>query len=329
MDDGLPLYLAVADEILSWNPAPGTASIGLVVAGNDIAALSSVRRHHPDTWFLAPGIGAQGGKADEAIAAGARSDGFGILVSASRSVADADDPGKSARELRNVLDAARETKLSSAVSEEQYTPRRRVPEALNSDERRELLVGLFKIGAFRTGEFTLKSGKISPFYIDLRRIGADMRILSLSGRAYAELMAGIKADHVAGIPVAALPLATAAALATDMSLIYPRLEKKAHGSGARVEGVWKAGDTALMLDDLITTGGSKREAAAVLREAGIKVEDLVVLVERGDEGRNDMKDAGIRLHAWAGIDDLLEAGLGAGFLDEEMARKVRQFVREG
>jgi uridine monophosphate synthetase len=59
------------------------------------------------------------------------------------------------------------------------------------------------------------------------------------------------------------------------------------------------------------------------------VEDLVVLLERGDEGRKDMKEAGIRLHAWAGIEDLLEAGLGAGYLDEEMARKVRQFVREG
>ena len=114
-----------------------------------------------------------------------------------------------------------------------------------------------------------------------------------------------------------------------MSLIYPRLEKKAHGSGARVEGVWEPGDTAVMLDDLITTGGSKREAAAVLREAGFKVEDLVVLIERGDEGRRDMTRAGIRLHSWARIEDLLEAGLTAGYLDEKMIRKVREYVREG
>lgn len=326
LDDGTPLYLAFADEILSWDSDPSSPSIGLVVAGNDPVVLASVRRRHPDTWFLAPGIGAQGGKADEAIAAGARFDGFGVLVSASRSVADAENPAEAARELRDVLDAAREAKLSAPNSASPFSV---TMSALNTDERRELLEGLFRIGAFRTGEFTLKSGKLSPFYIDLRRIGADTRLLSLSGRAYAELLVGIKADHIAGIPVAALPLATAAALSTGMSLIYPRLEKKAHGSGARVEGVWEPGDTAVMLDDLITTGGSKREAAAVLREAGFKVEDLVVLIERGDEGRRDMTQAGIRLHSWARIEDLLEAGLTAGYLDEKMIRKVREYVREG
>lgn len=328
LDDGTPLYLAVADEIVSWNPDPDNQSIGLVVAGNDSAVLKSVRKRHPDTWFLAPGIGAQGGTAHEAIAAGARTDGYGVLVSASRSVADADNPGEAARELRDALDAAREAKLSAGSAGAISPVRSAWPAPLSGAERIELLEGLFRIGAFRTGEFTLKSGIISPFYIDLRRISADPRILSLSGRAYAELLKGIEADHVAGIPVAALPLATAAVLVTGMSLIYPRLEKKAHGSGARVEGVWKAGDKAVMLDDLITTGGSKREAAAVLREAGIVVQDLVVLIERGEEGRKDMKEAGIRLHNWARIEDLLEAGLSAGFLDDDMAAKVRDFVRK-
>lgn len=333
LDDGTPLYLAFADEILSWDPDPSSPSIGLVVAGNDPAVLASVRHRHPDTWFLAPGIGAQGGNADEAIAAGARSDGFGVLVSASRSVADAGDAAEAAHELRDALDSAREAKLSSPMSAPKSKSAVRgwslTRAALNPDERRELLEGLFRIGAFRTGDFTLKSGKLSPFYVDLRRIGADTRLLSLSGRAYAELLAVVRADHIAGIPVAALPLATAAALSTGMSLIYPRLEKKAHGSGARVEGVWEPGDTAVLLDDLITTGGSKREAAGVLQEAGIIVEDLVVLIERGEEGRRDMTRAGIRLHAWALIEDLLEAGLKAGFLDENMARKVREYVREG
>lgn len=326
LDDGTPLYLAFSDEILSWNPNPARPAVGLVVAGNNPAILNSVRRRHPDAWFLAPGIGAQGGRADEAVAAGARKDGFGVLASASRSVADADNPAEAARELRDALDAAREAFLAAGAPMPVLEPDGAV--RLSPSERTELLEGLFRIGAFRTGEFTLKSGKISPFYIDLRRIGADSRILSLSGRAYAELLNGIDADHVAGIPVAALSLATAATLATGRSLIYPRLEKKAHGSGARVEGVWKAGDTAVMLDDLITTGGSKREAAAVLREAGLLVKDLVVLVERGDEGRRDMAEAGIALKAWARIEDLLEAGLNAGYLDTGMAGKVRDFVRK-
>ena len=69
-------------------------------------------------------------------------------------------------------------------------------------------------------------------------------------------------------------------------------------------------------------------SAAVLREAGLAVKDLVVLIERGDEGRRDMAEAGIALKAWARIEDLLEAGLKAGFLDEDMAARVRAFARE-
>jgi uridine monophosphate synthetase len=332
LDDGTPLFLAVSDEALSWEPDSAGTSIGLVVAGNDPAILGAVRNRHPDPWFLAPGIGAQGGKADQAIAAGARTDGFGVLVSASRSVADAADPAAAARELRDSLDKARsalKTKTGSRFAAANPVNIRGVSMRLTPAERKELLVGLFRIGAFQTGEFTLKSGLISPFYLDLRRIGADPRILSLTGRAYGELLEGLKADHLAGIPVAALPLAAAASLATGRSLIYPRLEKKAHGSGARVEGVWKAGDVAVMLDDLITTGGSKREAAAVLREAGLEVRDLVVLIERGDEGRRDMAEAGISLRAWARVEDLLEAGLDAGYLDRDMARRVMDFTRKG
>lgn len=345
--------------------------IGLVVAGNDLPALAAVRRRHPHAWFLAPGIGAQGGRPDEALGAGARHDGFGLLASASRSVADAPDPGRAARELKEAMDAARESLLSgkrprtataadrpkgrplsersarlkrAAASSGAARPARPAPSegpvpleapagprrhlaALNQAERTELLTGLFRIGAFQTGEFTLKSGEVSPFYIDLRRLGADPRLMQLAGRAYASLLNDVDAVHIAGIPVAALPLAAAAALAAQMSLIYPRLEKKAHGSGAAVEGLWKPGERTVMLDDLITTGGSKREAAAVLREAGLIAENLVVLIERGTEGRRDMHRAGIRLKSWARIEDLADAGVRAGLLDSETASRVRNYAR--
>lgn len=370
LDNGTPLYLAVADEALSWEEEGAPADvrkavsekteeppprIGLVVAGNDPSALAAVRLRHPHAWFLAPGIGAQGGRPDEALGAGARYDGFGLLASASRSVADAPDPGRAARELKEAMDAVRDNLLSgkrprtapaAAVSDppegrppskkgappEEPTPSegaagRRHVAALTQAERTELLTGLFRIGAFQTGEFTLKSGEVSPFYIDLRRLGANPRLMKLAGRAYASLLNDVDALHIAGIPVAALPLAAAAALAARMSLIYPRLEKKAHGSGAVVEGLWKPGERAVMLDDLITTGGSKREAAAVLREAGLIAEDLIVLIERGTEGRRDMHRAGIRLKSWARIEDLADSGVRAGLLDSKTASRVRNYAR--
>ena len=394
------------DPSAPWAAEP-PRRIGLVAAANIPGALAALRRRHPQAWFLAPGIGAQGGRPDEALRAGARHDGFGLLASASRSVADAPHPGRAARELKEAMDAARESLLSGkrprtataadrperpapsegsvhlegpaggglpegAVPSERGLglegaaaadqrkgrplsekgarlqgadaaaaadwPERPAPSegpacrrghlvALNQAERLELLTGLFLIGAFQTGEFTLKSGEVSPFYIDLRRLGADPRLMQLAGRAYASLLDDIEAVHIAGIPVAALPLAAAAALTAGMSLIYPRLEKKPHGSGAAVEGLWKKGDHAVMLDDLITTGGSKREAAAVLRQAGLITQNLIVLIERGTEGRRDMRKAGIRLKSWARIEDLIDAGAQTGLLDPQTASQVRDYAR--
>jgi orotidine 5'-phosphate decarboxylase subfamily 2 len=93
-----PLYLAVAKECVSWSDR-----IGLVAAGNDYPALSLLRRHLPETWFLVPGIGAQGGEAEKAVKAGIRADGLGLLAVVVRAICEAPDPAKAARECRDAM----------------------------------------------------------------------------------------------------------------------------------------------------------------------------------------------------------------------------------
>ncbi|MFW5826346.1 MAG: orotidine-5'-phosphate decarboxylase, partial [bacterium] len=100
---GRELYLAVARATAGW---PG--DVGLVVAGNDPAALRKVRAERPDAWLLAPGIGAQGGSMEEAVAAGLRADGLGLLPVVARGVATADDPGEAARRYVEAFRAARD-----------------------------------------------------------------------------------------------------------------------------------------------------------------------------------------------------------------------------
>jgi uridine monophosphate synthetase len=103
---------------------------------------------------------------------------------------------------------------------------------------------------------------------------------------------------------------------------------KAHGTGNSIEGDFKPGERLLLLDDLITTGASKLEAADILRAQGLVVEDLVVLVERGREGRRDMDAAGIRLKAFAHVREIFGLCERMGLVDSTRRRELEDFVEK-
>lgn len=318
--EGEPLYVRVARECVSWS-----GRIGLVVAGNDPEALSLVRAAAPRAWFLSPGIGAQGGRADEAIRAGARDDGSGVLVVAARSVAGAPDPGAAARALRDTIrQASKDAASAHRILGQGWTPQETAGPTLKDS----LVQGLIKTGCFRLGEFVLKSGKKSPFYIDLRRLISDPEALKTAARAYASLARGISFERLAGIPAAGLPLATAAGLALSVPMIWPRMPAKEHGTGNRIEGEFKAGEKVLLLDDLITTGASKLEAIDILRGEGLDVRDLVVLIERGTQGRKDMENAGVELHAFLHVKELFVSCEKQGIISPQKRRELERFVDE-
>lgn len=308
-----PLYLKMARIAAGWG-----RRVGLVVAGNDEKALRLLRDALPDTWFLSPGIGAQGGTMAGAASAGLRADGMGILMNVSREIAQAERPAHKAKDLRDQLNAARDQVLAD---------RRSAPGAMTK-LKRKVLEGLIRTECFKLGEFVLKSGIKSPFYVDLRRVASDPKVLKLAGKAYAQLMRDLDFDRVAGIPVAALPLASAASLETGTPMIYPRIPPKAHGTGNNIEGEWKKGEKALLLDDLITTGKSKQEAIEVLRGEGLVVTDLVVLLERGAAGRKDMEAAGVRLHAFAQIEEFFTVAKDLGLIDAAKEAELLKFARE-
>jgi len=185
---------------------------------------------------------------------------------------------------------------------------------------------LLAAGCIKFGDFTLKSGVQSPIYIDLRQIITYPKLLEQIGVAYLSLLKDLKFDRIAGLPYAAIPIATAISLAGSYPMIYPRKEVKTYGTKAKIEGEYHAGETVVVIDDLATTGGSKFEAIEKLTGVGLVVKDVVVLVDRQSGAKESLEQAGYSMHAVLTIGQLLEYWEEAGKVEKEKIEKTRKFL---
>jgi orotate phosphoribosyltransferase len=191
----------------------------------------------------------------------------------------------------------------------------------------ELARGLWRTGAIKFGDFVLKSGVHSPFYINLRFLISIPSVLRQSCEAMSAAAAGLKFDRVAGIPFAGLPLGVMVSQQLAVPLIYPRPEVKQHGDVRAIEGDYAPGETVLVVDDLITNGGAKIEAIKPLQEAGLKVKDIVVLIDREQGGVRLMAEKGYAVHSVMTVSELLDKLKGMGLISEDQFRTSIDYVR--
>ena len=119
----------------------------------------------------------------------------------------------------------------------------------------------------------------------------------------------------------------AASLAGGVPLVYPRREEKAYGTRRRIEGAFHPGERVVVIDDIVTDGASKLEAIEPLEAAGLVVEDLVVLIDREQGGRERLAAKGYRLHAVLTISACFDALESAGLVDPAVLERARAFVR--
>jgi orotate phosphoribosyltransferase len=169
--------------------------------------------------------------------------------------------------------------------------------------------------ALLEGDFVLRSGARSRWYLDKYRFETDPSILGPLGERLAAAVGDVDPDAVrlAGPALGAVALAAAAAMASGVPFIIVRGETKGYGTANRIEGPYGPGDVVCLIEDVVTSGGALLEAVAALREVGLVVRHAVCVVDREEGGADALARAGVRLTALYRASELLAAG---GRVDE-------------
>ena len=190
-----------------------------------------------------------------------------------------------------------------------------------------LAITLYEIGAVQFGKFKLHSGKKSRIYLDMRVLASYPEALREVAGAYRTVLEGLDYDVVAATPLAGLPIGTAIALDMNQPLIYPRKTAKSYGTGKAIEGVYGIGDTAVVVDDLVTSGDSIVQTIAALKAGGLRVTDAVVLIDREQGGAENLRSGGYRLHSIMSLPYLLDVLLEQGHISEKKFHRTLKSIR--
>lgn len=193
--------------------------------------------------------------------------------------------------------------------------------------KQELISKLFDINAVKFGEFKLKSGIMSPIYIDLRVIVSYPEVLQAVADAMWEKVKDLNFDLVCGVPYTALPIATAISLSHNKPMIMRRKEVKDYGTKKAIEGAFTAGQNVLVVEDLVTSGSSVFETIEPLEFEGLKTTDVVVMLDREQGGKKHISEKGKNLHSVTTISEMIEVLQSENKIDAPTAQKVKEFIQ--
>lgn len=196
---------------------------------------------------------------------------------------------------------------------------------------KEFAVFLHQNNAIKFGDFTLSSGKKSSYYVDLR-------VVPSFPHQFRKMVKGLQAlisdqigydnfDCIASVPTGGLVIASALAIETVKPLVYVRTKPKEHGTSKSIEGKIEKGAKILMVDDVATTGGSVSNAITLLKEAGAKITDAYVVINRMEGADKLLQSQGVELHSLTNILEITEILHKENLVSKQILENVKNQIK--
>lgn len=311
-----PLYLQIVKEAQSW----GTPEqLGLEVGTTAPDVLARIRAEAPERLILARSIWTEGCDLNQMLTAGLNANGEGLLIPVPVEMLGSEHSAEEISSLREKVNEAR-----TQIIREGSTCSVWLPDVclLDQHPQMELILQLYDIGCILFGSFVQASGATFPYYVDLRKIISSPQIFHQILSAYAEILANLSFDRIAGIPYGSLPTATGLALRLNRPMIFPRKEVKAHGTRRVIEGNFNPGETVVVVDDILISGKSAMEGAEKIKSAGLNVYDIVVFLDHEQGVKDRLKENGYRSHSVLTISEITETLYQAGRIDEDQLQAL-------
>lgn len=197
------------------------------------------------------------------------------------------------------------------------------------DRLTSLVLKLHEINVLKFGDFKMKIGVNSPVYMDLRIIVSYPKLLAELSELICEFAkTSLKScDHVCGVPYAALSFATMVAVGSDRSMLVRRKEAKDYGTRRMIEGSYKAGDSCVIVEDVVTSGLSILETVGDLQREGLNVTESIVVVDREQGGSDHLESQGIKISSLLTLTQIMHILKDAGRVDDSTVDKVKTYLK--
>lgn len=192
--------------------------------------------------------------------------------------------------------------------------------------REKFLLNIYELGIIKFGNFTLKSGIVSPFYIDLRPIASRPDLLKHLAHLMMDITQEDEFKIICGVPYSALPMATSMSLSYNIPLIIKRKENKGYGTKKLIEGIYKKGEHVLLVEDVITSGKSLIETIDEVENEGLVIESIVVVIDRQQGGSRLLRKKGYKLHTLFTIEEVLDILEKQESIGQDTVNQVLEFV---